>query len=554
MTKQLLHAALAAVAAMTFSACGQGGGGQSATTGTVQLTITGRQAMTGVTRVAISVAPAGAAVDLTLDLATGAFSGTLALPVGDQVITARAYAGATLVAEGSASVTVAGGQTLSITIAVLDVTGPEPTPDHSPVLTALSASLATLDVGQTLTLSTAAIDIDGDPITFTWAASPVGCATFSAASSVSSSAASTTATAALSGACTLTVEASAKGLSDTLSTSVEILLPVVIGGLYVPQPTIASVEFLSPATATVLRSDTDATVRHAWEAGTPVSVRFSWDDAPWLDRSQASLVDSCGGAITSTATTASSETFDWTPTGGAVCTLTASVDRQGLVDAFPVAVIVGPPSSCTWTLAESASLATAPVGAELSFAGGTVTYGTAFGREALTMAVSWGLLRIPSALTSESFAVEVDIYTPSSAPGPAGITSFSDWGPPPVWRTHGVNLFLYEPSPGTTELVTQFYRAGDACNGWAQSDCYLPPGGNRRVVPIPSFSNAWRKLRVEGNRSSCIFSTSLDGVLLDTYAGYCDATGTGFFLEGHGTSAFSNYRVYSGGAGCSASP
>lgn len=554
MTKQLRQAAMAAVAVMTFAACGQGGGDPSATTGTVHLTITGRQAMTGVTRVAISVAPAGTSADLTLDQVTGAFSGTLALPVGAQVVTARAYAGATLVAEGSASVTVSGGQTLSVTIAVLDVTGPEPTPDHSPVLTALSASVSTLDVGQTLTLSAAATDVDADPITFSWSASPAGCATFSPASSVSSGAASTTATAALSGACALSVQASAKGLSDSLSTSVEILLPVVIGGLYVPQPTIASVEFLSPAIATVLRSDADATVRHPWAAGTPVSVRVSWDDAPWLDRSAASLADSCGGAVTSTATTASSETFDWTPTGGAVCTLTASVVRQGLTDAFPVAVIVGPPSSCVWTLAESASLAAAPAGAELNFSGGTVTYGTAFGREALTMAVSWGLLRIPSAVTSERFAVEVDVYTPSSAPGPVGITSFSDWGPLPIWRTRGVNVLLYEPSPGVTQLVTQYYRTGDACNGWAAVDCYLPPGANRKVVPINSYSDAWRKLRVEGDRSRCAFTTSLDGVVLDTYTGYCDATGTGFFLEGHGTSAFSNYRTYAGGVGCVVSP
>ncbi len=532
MTKQLRQAAMAAVAVMTFAACGQGGGDPAATTGTVHLTITGRQAMTGVTRVAISVAPAGTSADLTLDQATGAFSGTLALPVGAQVITARAYAGATLVAEGSASVTVSGGQTLSVTIAVLDVTGPEPTPDHSPVLTALSASVATLDVGQTLTLSAAATDVDADPITFSWSASPAGCATFSPASSVSSGAASTTATAALSGACALSVQASAKGLSDSLSTSVEILLPVVIGGLYVPQPTIASVEFLSPAIATVLRSDADATVRHAWAAGTPVSVRVSWDDAPWLDRSAASLADSCGGAVTSTATTASSETFSWTPTGGAVCTLTASVVRQGLTDSFPVAVIVGPPSSCVWTQQSAYDLTAMPAGGTLDGSSGQ-GFQAAYGRTAFFVPFDWGQLFVPAGLTGEAaFAVEFDLYVPEAQTWDraATINLFADPVPARFETTHGI-LVRFVAGPGQV-YCTEHAQYDPTVPSWGWDfrqgqttttvcGAVMPSG-----VPIAPFVNAWHRARIEGVRgSTCHIRVLLDGAQVDAFDAACDATG-----------------------------
>ncbi len=556
MTKQLRHAAVAAVAVMTFAACGQGGGDPSATTGTVHLTITGRQAMTGVTRVAISVAPAGTAADLTLDQATGAFSGTLALPVGAQVITARAYAGATLVAEGSASVTISGGQTLSVTIAVLDVTGPEPTPDHSPVLTALSASVSTLDVGQTLTLSAAATDVDADPITFSWSASPAGCATFSPASSVSSGAASTTATAALSGPCALSVQASAKGLSDSLSTFVEILLPVVIGGLYVPQPTIASVEFLSPATATVLRSDADATVRHTWAAGTPVSIRFSWDDAPWLDRASASLVDSCGGAVASTATAANSETFAWTPTGGAVCTLTASVDRQGLTDDFPVAVIVGPPASCAWTQVAFHDLTSIPAGAEVRTSG-SAGISTVYGRDAFYAAADWALLMVPTGLAGEeAFAVEVEVYVPAITTFErfVGVSLFTDPASNANNMARGVWMDLGRTPSSQTSLRRSVYSAArPTCDGWdLDAACNDLP----LVSTTPSIEDAWHSLRFEGSRGSCRVRTLLDGNEIDRFSGACDLTGGTFTLTtlyGAGApmeTAFSNLRISTGQAAC----
>lgn len=304
----------------------------------------GLQALTGVTRVTVSAAPAGAELELTPDAPSGTYTGSVSLPAGPQRLTARAFAGTTLIAEGHADVTISGGSILQVAIMVLDVTGPRPVPDHAAVLTSLTATASTLDVGQTAALTAVATDIDGDAISFVWTTVPAGCGEFSPASVSSTTdgtTSSTTMTAANAGICAVNVVASSKGLSDSMSMSMTIRLAVVINGSYVPQPLISSLEILSPdVSTTVLRTDPDATVRTPWPPGVPVSVRVSWDETPWLPRSTASLTDSCGGAVATTSAGQASETFSWRPTGGPVCQLNASVTRSGLVDTFPVAVLV----------------------------------------------------------------------------------------------------------------------------------------------------------------------------------------------------------------------
>jgi hypothetical protein len=75
--------ALLALAVLALTACGHGGAPAPAPgAGHVVLSINGGPAMAAVTRVTVSVAPAGVAADLALDQASGAFTGTLALPAG----------------------------------------------------------------------------------------------------------------------------------------------------------------------------------------------------------------------------------------------------------------------------------------------------------------------------------------------------------------------------------------------------------------------------------------------------------------------------------------
>ena len=71
-------------------------------------------------------------------------------------------------------------------------------------------------------------------MTFTWTVAPEGCGTVSPASSTSDMTSTTTFTAASAGPCTVLAQAASNGLSDSLSTSIDVLLPVNVGGVYVP--------------------------------------------------------------------------------------------------------------------------------------------------------------------------------------------------------------------------------------------------------------------------------------------------------------------------------
>ncbi|HEY6912156.1 MAG TPA: hypothetical protein VI356_22445 [Myxococcales bacterium] len=169
-----------------------------------------------ITRVSVQVVPAGVSADLSRD-AGGTFSGTLSVPTGAQTVNATAWAGLSVAGTASAAVTVVKGQTARVAITILDATGAPPQPDHSPVITSLSASASAAIVGDRISLSAAATDADGDAISFLWTAAPSGCGTFSAAGS-----ASTAFTAAAAGNCVVTVAATARGLSDTRSTTIAI--------------------------------------------------------------------------------------------------------------------------------------------------------------------------------------------------------------------------------------------------------------------------------------------------------------------------------------------
>ncbi|MFO0585449.1 MAG: hypothetical protein U0229_24470 [Anaeromyxobacter sp.] len=174
-----------------------------------------------------------------------------------------------------------------------------------------------------------------------------------------------------------------------------------------------------------------------------------------------------------------------------------------------------------------------------------MTFSTVAGRSAFRVLASWGLLRIPVALTGEkAFAIEVDVYSPSTVATQApGLTVFSDWGPAPVQRSKGINEILLATAGSLPVLGTMVWVNGDSCDGWGGGQV-CSPGHLRQTAPAPDFSDAWRTLRVEGNRSTCEVKTLLDGKVLDRYAGTCDLTGGGVVLEGHDDTAFSRLRIY----------
>jgi hypothetical protein len=206
------------------------------------------------------------------------------------------------------------------------------------------------------------------------------------------------------------------------------------------------------------------------------------------------------------------------------------------------------PPPCSWTVAENYSLTSLPPGSEIR-RGAIPDAGIAlaYGRTAFVVTSDWGLLRIPTSLAGEAaFATEVDVFIPASAAVVriAGTTVFSDWASNPSQRAHGAIHYLRSNPPSETLYQRAIYSAGSNCDGWMGSS---PSCANLPLSKaVPSYEGSWHTLRVEGVRASCFLKTYLDGVLIDTYSGACDLTGTNFILEGHGGVAFSNHKVFRG--------
>lgn len=322
--------------------------GESHPTGSIMATAHFLTKTSQVTRVAVSVQPANVNADLTPG-AGSTFSGILTVISGSQTVTATAYNGTTVVGTGSATVTVAKGQQAQISITILDNTGPNPIPDHSPVITSFVVPASNAQVGDTLALTATAVDSDGDVLTYAWTVSPIGCGTFSTAS-----AASTNWTAQALGPCTiaLTVSTTLNGvtLSDTKSAAVQVAVAtgtVNVTVTYVPFPQITNIAFAQGATqfASIARTATDATTRAPFRIGAAYTVTLTFD--PTSDASSTIiLLDTCNGTIVQPGPFVANSittTATWTPTvSSGACVITAEFARQGLLDKFPVVVTPGP--------------------------------------------------------------------------------------------------------------------------------------------------------------------------------------------------------------------
>jgi hypothetical protein len=300
-----------------------------------------------VTRVLITITPAGVAQEVAYVGSDGSFSGVLVSEVGPQLVRAFAYAGTTLVGSGEATVQVTKAQTSLVSITILDTSGPAPVPDHSPVITSFVLPRTTLQVGDELALGATAVDIDGDPIGYAWSVAPAACGTFSDPASPSP-----TWTAAEADVCTLRLDVTAAGKTDTRSAQVAVVPAtgsVGVTGVYVPYPRITRVDLLDTGTLlwSVGRSSSDATWHTPLQAGRLYQVAFAIDAIP---AGTVVLLDSCGGstvqrsfAPTVAGTGSGLATFDWTTSSSTgLCIVTARLEREGLVDSFPVVLVVGP--------------------------------------------------------------------------------------------------------------------------------------------------------------------------------------------------------------------
>jgi len=534
---------VAVLVSALLGGCGAAEPGQRAE---VVVTFTGIEALSGVTRVTVTALPSEVTHTLLPDPTAGTFSGTFWFPPDTRTLVGRAWRDTVRVGEGLAPFTPP-----HVVIPILDLTDPPPPVDRAPVITELWPKESTLDVGGTATLVASAQDPDGDPLTFSWSAAPVGCGLLSPPTRTGGTS-STTFTASLPGVCTVTVEVMANGKPTSDSAALTVRAAVTVGGVYVPHPAISTLEFLAPSVQAVPRAASDATLRHVWASAEPVTVRLRWDDTPWLERSAATLTDSCGGAIVTTSTGAAEEVFTWTPALGPVCTLTARVERFALADVFPVAVVIGPPPGCAWTPLAYHSLTAAPAGSVVRLSGlGGQGAAEVAGRTAWLQTGDWNVLLVPNGLspTDDTFAIEVDFHVASLTTYERGASlvpfTTADTAPGP----QGTCQFLGGIWGGLTA------RAGGATTiEWWSAAC---PNTMLRSSPAASPAGAWHRMRIEGVRSTCRYRLAVDGTVLDTSALPCDPGGSylnlfgGAPLGNPADVAWSNLSVYRGsGSAC----
>jgi hypothetical protein len=327
-------------------------GGQKPGRGTIHAVVsTGLVSTSGITRVTVTVTPAGVTQDLTYNVSDGTFAGTLTVATGAQTVTAIAYTGSapneTEAGRGSASVTIVTGANASVDITIYDTTGPPPPPDHGPVILTFVVANTTPMSGTEQTLAATAMDADGQAIAYAWTQAPANCGAFS-----DPSAASTQWTAGPVGPCAVTITATANGKSDARSKTIQIVQAtgfLDVTGHYVPQPFITHVAVLDGGIVwwDVARGDANATSPNSLATGASYEVRAYYAPA---SGAVVALTDSCGGVPSGPAYgtdgSGSYAAFNWTaPASPDACILTPQLTVPGPIggfhDVFPIVVRVG---------------------------------------------------------------------------------------------------------------------------------------------------------------------------------------------------------------------
>jgi hypothetical protein len=272
----------------------------------------------------VTVESGGTTATLAFDSAKGGYSGSLALPVGPQHLTVKAFAGTTVAGLGTADVNITVNTTTTVSVSVLDVTGGQTHVAAGPYITALTSSSTSAVVNQSLTLTVSALDAENNTLSYAWTSSCAN-STFGAPT-----AATTSWQASATGSCRLTVTVTAKNLTDTQSLELFVFEAgndkgaAAIDATYVPSPSIVYVQVTgtsttgSPLTCAIYGSDNDSMCRTPFAAANAMQVYIGFNGD-----NTATLTDSCGGTITPF----SSTSFQYTPVKG-LCTLTGTVTNS----------------------------------------------------------------------------------------------------------------------------------------------------------------------------------------------------------------------------------
>jgi hypothetical protein len=303
-----------------------------------------------ISRLHVSVAPAGLERDLAYDAPNNVFAATLTnVAIGQQTVVATAFAqedGVELeIGSGTAEVEVTEGATASVFIRVYETTDPSPVPDRGPLVLSLSASKTNPLRGEPVALTAIAIEPDDDPMTYAWSDDCPG--EFAEASS-----AVTTWTPSEAGVCTITVTVSSRGLSDARSVEVVVFEPGPSGaidmtGEWVGRPEVASVCF--PGVACVSRTDANASITTPLQGAALLPIEVNGAALTESD-SFFRLRFDCGAAGTSAIESGNIHrgmglgVYYWpSPSENCICEIEAEIVHHDLSDTMPIAVRIAVP-------------------------------------------------------------------------------------------------------------------------------------------------------------------------------------------------------------------
>ena len=249
-------------------------------------------------------------------------------------------------------------------------------------------------------------------------------------------------------------------------------------------------------------------------------------------------------------------------TGVAAGTANITATSEGQTGSASVAVSDG---SCAWTPVRTESLATTPAGA-IPGGGLAGTQGPAAvgGRTAYASTSDWLALDIPMNLSPSDtvFAVDVDFWVDGIEKARRlGVMIFTDHAvgsSTPYWlndygEVHGLWAGLDHAAPPAWNLQWRLPQVPLPASGWGGGDVGTPAF----TAPTTGPAAGWHHLRIEGDRSRCEFSFSVDGTAGPSFQGACDPAGSNLTLHhwippagrtGAPVVAFSNLVVSRGAA------
>jgi hypothetical protein len=255
--------------------------------------------------------------------------------------------GGTLVATGSASVTIVAGATTAVTLRVYDITPPPPQGDIGPIIRSVTSSSSEVTVGNPVMLSVDAVDLDGDTLFYSWSSS---CPSSFFSSPFSSS---TNWSSSRPGACRISVTVSSRSLSATEVVDVAVFSAPVDGGPgegsvqvngeYIARPVVNGFSLWGGGSSmSVYRYSSNATLPNL-RPGVTYSIDVQLDYGTRLGTFDKSLEFDCGGTLVKssydgcTSGGYCSANYSWTaPSFPTVCKMTGRAANSGLTDSFSV--------------------------------------------------------------------------------------------------------------------------------------------------------------------------------------------------------------------------